>query len=62
MQPAAQYALRSGPPAVEPLADAAGPGRNELQWQKFEDTSTGYFVAHAPDWRPAAAWMVERYP
>ena len=20
------------------------------------------FVAHAPDWRPAAAWMVERYP
>ena len=30
------------------VADAAGPGREELQWQKFEDTSTGYWVSRAP--------------
>jgi len=30
------------------VADAAGPSRERLQWQKFEDTSTGYLVSHAP--------------
>ena len=30
------------------VADAAGPTREALQWQKFEDTSTGYFVSRAP--------------
>ena len=30
------------------VADAAGPSRETLQWQKFEDTSTGYFVSYAP--------------
>jgi hypothetical protein len=31
------------------VADAASAGtRDVYQWQKFEDTSTGYFVAHAP--------------
>ena len=29
------------------VADAAGPQHEALQWQKFEDTSTGYFVSHA---------------
>jgi len=29
------------------VADAAGPTHEALQWQKFEDTSTGYFVSHA---------------
>lgn len=30
------------------VRDAAGPTREELQWQKFEDTSTGYFVSRSP--------------
>ena len=30
------------------VADAAGEEREKLQWQKFEDTSTGYFVSRAP--------------
>lgn len=30
------------------VADAAGPTHEALQWQKFEDTSTGYFVSHSP--------------
>ena len=29
------------------VADAAGPTHEALQWQKFEDTSTGYWVSHA---------------
>ena len=30
------------------VANAAGPTREALQWQKFEDTSTGYFVSRSP--------------
>ena len=30
------------------VADAAGPEHETLQWQKFEDTSTGYMVSRAP--------------
>ena len=30
------------------VSAAAGPSRETLQWQKFEDTSTGYFVSRAP--------------
>ena len=30
------------------VADAAGPTRETFQWQKFEDTSTGYFVSRSP--------------
>ena len=28
--------------------DARGPTREALQWQKFEDTSTGYWLSYAP--------------
>ena len=31
------------------VADALGASRNTLQWQKFEDTSTGYWVSYAPE-------------
>ena len=30
------------------VADARGASREELQWQKFEDTSTGYWLTYAP--------------
>jgi len=30
------------------VSAARGPSREELQWQKFEDTSTGYWVSYAP--------------
>ena len=30
------------------VRNAAGPTREELQWQKFEDTSTGYWLTYAP--------------
>ena len=30
------------------VRDAAGPSREALQWQKFEDTSTGYWLTYAP--------------
>ena len=30
------------------VADARGADREELQWQKFEDTSTGYWLSHSP--------------
>ena len=30
------------------MADAAGASRELLQWQKFEDTSTGYWLSYAP--------------
>jgi len=31
------------------VAEAAGPDREELQWQKFEDTTTGYWLSYAPE-------------
>lgn len=36
------------PGVVRWVRDAAGPTANELQWQKFEDTSTGYWLTYAP--------------
>ena len=30
------------------VADARGTSREDLQWQKFEDTSTGYWLSYAP--------------
>ena len=30
------------------VRDAAGATREELQWQKFEDTSTGYWLTYSP--------------
>ena len=30
------------------VADARGESREALQWQKFEDTSTGYWLSYAP--------------
>lgn len=30
------------------VAEARGPGREALQWQKYEDTSTGYWLTYAP--------------
>ena len=30
------------------VAEAAGPDREQLQWQKFEDTSTAYWLSYAP--------------
>ena len=36
-------------PAVNAwVAEAAGPEREALQWQKYEDTTTGYWLSHAP--------------
>jgi hypothetical protein len=29
--------------------EAAGPSREVLQWQHYEDTTTGYWLAHAPE-------------
>jgi len=31
------------------VAEAAGPDREALQWQKFEDTTTGYWLSYAPE-------------
>lgn len=32
------------------MADArGGPEREALQWQKYEDTSTGYFLTYSPE-------------
>lgn len=33
---------------VDWVADAAGEGHEQLQWQKYEDTTTGYFLTFAP--------------
>lgn len=33
---------------IQWVRDAAGPTRGEVQWQKFEDTSTGYWLSYAP--------------
>ena len=33
---------------IEWVRAAAGPTREELQWQKFEDTSTGYWLSYCP--------------
>ncbi|KAL3916145.1 MAG: hypothetical protein SGPRY_006947, partial [Prymnesium sp.] len=30
-------------------AEAYGPGREEGQWQKFEDTTTGYWLSYSPE-------------
>ena len=30
------------------VRQAAGPTRDAIQWQKFEDTSTGYWLSYAP--------------
>ena len=30
------------------MAEAAGPEREALQWQKYEDTTTGYWLSFAP--------------
>ena len=30
------------------VAEARGPGREALQWQKYEDTSTGYWLTYSP--------------
>ena len=30
------------------VRQAAGPTRNAIQWQKFEDTSTGYWLSYTP--------------
>ena len=32
----------------QPPEQAAGRDRNKLQWQKYEDTTTGYWLAYAP--------------
>ena len=31
------------------MREALGATRNELQWQKFEDTSTGYWLTYSPE-------------
>ena len=31
------------------VAEAGGPTREDLQWQKYEDTSTGYWLSYAPE-------------
>ena len=40
--------IASSPGVTRWVADAAGPSREELQWQKFEDTSTGYWLSYCP--------------
>ena len=31
------------------VAEALGPTHEELQWQKYEDSTTGYWLSHAPE-------------
>ena len=31
------------------VREALGATRDELQWQKFEDTTTGYWLTHSPE-------------
>lgn len=40
--------LATSPTVVGWVRNAAGATREELQWQKFEDTSTGYWLTYAP--------------
>ena len=30
------------------VEEARGPDRDELQWQKYEDTATGYWLTYTP--------------
>ena len=40
--------LTTEPGILSWVASAAGPTRNELQWQHYEDVTTGYWLSHAP--------------
>jgi len=40
--------LASSPEVTGWVAEAAGPSHETLQWQKFEDTSTAYWLTYAP--------------
>lgn len=46
-QPLLQWVATSAD-VVGWVADASGPTREALQWQKNEDTSTGYWLSYAP--------------
>ena len=41
--------VATDPKVVGWVAEAAGPEREALQWQKFEDTTTGYWLTHSPE-------------
>ena len=40
--------LATDPQVGRWVAEAAGPEREALQWQKYEDTTTGYWLSYAP--------------
>ena len=40
--------VATDPRVVGWVAEAAGPEREALQWQKYEDTTTGYWLSYAP--------------
>ena len=40
--------VATDPKVVGWVAEAAGPEREALQWQKYEDTSTAYWVSYSP--------------
>ena len=56
------------PSVVGWIEAARGPDREALQWQKFEDTSTGYWLTYSPqpvEYVDIGAWihdMVRRAP
>jgi len=41
--------ISTSPEVVSWVASAAGSDHEELQWQKFEDTSTAYWLTYAPE-------------
>ena len=41
--------LASAPSVLRWVSEAAGATRNTLQWQKYEDTTTGYWLTYAPE-------------
>ena len=41
--------VATDPKVVGWVAEAAGPEREALQWQKYEDTTTGYWLTHSPE-------------
>ena len=52
--------VATAPEIVGWVRDAAGPTRDEIQWQKFEDTSTGYWLSYAPftiDYANIGRWV-----
>eukprot|EP00966_Prymnesium_polylepis_P308224 7122747-Prymnesium_polylepis.1 len=56
---AAALQFIAGPLVSRWVAEASGPRREEYQWQKYEDTTTGYWLSYAP--RAVAYVNVQRW-